>query len=156
MPIWHTISTYKYNKYTSSLFGKKIYRFKFHQTNELKCIKKARRSNQFFELPQSFRGLIALKFHCRLGGLALLYRRQFLALAEHKACITRNDHRDIEGDAEPLAVAMWPGGAYSGPDTALLPVEVVILIDNVVKIVCWFVFHILLFEIDKKFARSAL
>ena len=94
------------------------------------------------QLAHENRGWIVLYFDYRLVCLTVLYRRQFFALAEDKACIARNDHRDVQRDAKPLAVAMRPCRADSGPDTALLVIDVAVLIDNVVKIVCRFVGHI--------------
>ena len=88
------------------------------------------------------RDRIASNFDHWLICLILLCRRQFFTLAEDKPCIARNDHRDVQRDAKPLAVSMRPCGADSGPDAALLIIGVVALIDNVVKLVCRFVVHI--------------
>ena len=110
--------------------------------NELNRIQEERRLFQRLCPLQEFRNRITSNFLRRLDCLGLPYCRQFFALAENKTCITRNDHRDVQRDAKAFAIAMGPRRADPGPDTGLLTFHVAALIDNIVKIVCGFVFHI--------------
>ena len=109
-------------------------------------------------LPSAREGLgrVDLNFQHLLDWLALLYYWQFFALAQHKPCIARNDHWDVQSEGEPLAIAMRPCRANSGPDAALLVIAMVGLIDDVVKIVCRFVVHIFCYErLIRKSARTS-
>ncbi len=119
--------------------------------NELNSVPEEYRQYQRLWSAQEIRDRITSKLFRRVDCLGLSYCRQFFALAENETCITRNDQRDVQRDAKTFAVAMGPRRTDPGPDTALLTIHVVALIDNVVKIVCGFVVHISLsFVINKK------
>ncbi len=110
--------------------------------NELNSVPEEHRQYQWLWLAQEIRDRITSKLFRRVDCLGLSYCRQFFALAEDKACIARNDHGDVQRDAKPLAVAMRPCRADSGPDTTLLVIDFIALIDDVVKIVCRFIVHV--------------
>jgi hypothetical protein len=99
-------------------------------------------SESSFVISPRYSGPDFSNFRRRLGWLALTCCRQFFALAEDKPCIARNDHRDVQRDAKPFAVAMRPCRANFGPDTTFLVTDLVALVDDVVKLMCRFVVHI--------------
>jgi hypothetical protein len=124
----HTIKTDINNK-NKTFFEENFVLLKKIFLNDLNGIQEDRYSIRILQSAQEGLGRVGLKFHRRLNCLALLYDGQFFALTQHKPCIARNDHRDVQSDGEPLAVGMRPCRTDSGPDTTLLVIAVVVLID---------------------------